>query len=219
MFQSYFIQPFIEVLQVLAYMCNDNYGLAIILITLIVRLVLLPLMLSSYKTTQNTREKMDSLKPQMSEIQERMKNAKEKEEKKKIQEEMVSLYQKHQVNPVKMGCLPMVIQMPIFIGLYYAIKGSEEISTHSFLWFNLGEVDIIIALIAAGLYGIQSRVTFIDAPPEQYRTMRWMGVISPLMIGVLAMNAPSALALYWAVGALFLIGQTYLSKKMYPRTI
>ncbi|TGB05390.1 membrane protein insertase YidC [Halobacillus salinus] len=215
MFQNYFVQPFTDALQFIAGVFDDSYGIAIIVITLAVRLILMPLMLKTYKNSQAMREKMDGMKPKLTEIQERMKKTEDKEEKQKLQSEMMGLYQQHGVNPMQMGCLPMVIQMPIFIALYYAIRSSQEIATHSFLWFNLGHTDIIMALIAASIYFVQSRMTLMNAPAEQQGMMKVMGLVSPIMIGVLSLNAPSALPLYWAAGGLFLIVQTYLSKKLY----
>ncbi|WP_079480797.1 membrane protein insertase YidC [Halobacillus salinus] len=215
MFQNYFVQPFTDALQFIAGVFDDSYGIAIIVITLAVRLILMPLMLKTYKNSQAMREKMDVMKPKLTEIQERMKKTEDKDEKQKLQSEMMGLYQQHGVNPMQMGCLPMVIQMPIFIALYYAIRSSQEIATHSFLWFNLGHTDIIMALIAASIYFVQSRMTLMNAPAEQQGMMKVMGLVSPIMIGVLSLNAPSALPLYWAAGGLFLIVQTYLSKKLY----
>lgn len=215
MFQQYFVQPFTDALQLIAGFFNDSYGIAIIVITLAVRLVLMPLMLKTYKNSQAMRVKMNDMKPKLNEIQEQMKKTADKEEKQKLQSEMMGLYQQHGVNPMQMGCLPMVIQMPIFIALYYAIRSSHEIATHSFLWFDLGHTDIIMALIAASIYFVQSRMTLINAPEEQKGMMKVMGLVSPIMIGVLSLNAPSALPLYWTAGGLFLIVQTYLSKKLY----
>ncbi|MCA0969773.1 membrane protein insertase YidC [Halobacillus litoralis] len=215
MFHHYFVQPFIDALQFTAGLVNDNYGLAIVFITLAVRLVLMPLMLKSYKSSQSTRRKMEGLKPELSDIQQRMKNTDDKEEKVKLQSDMMALYQKHGVNPMQMGCLPMLIQMPLFIGLYYAIRSSEEIATHSFLWFDLGQTDVALALLAAAVYFIQSRLSMTQMPVEQQGMVKMMSWISPVMIGLLSLNAPSALPLYWATGGLFLILQTYLSKKLY----
>ncbi len=76
-----------------------------------------------------------------------------------IQQEMMQLYQKHNINPLAMGCLPMLIQFPILIGFYYAIRSTPEIASHSFLWFNLGHSDIIVSLCAGFMYFIQFYVS------------------------------------------------------------
>ncbi|RWZ55346.1 membrane protein insertase YidC [Halobacillus fulvus] len=199
---------------------NGSYGIAIILITLAIRFVLMPLMLKTYKNSQDMRVKMEAVKPEMTEIQERLKKASTQEEKQEVQTEMMTLYRKHNINPLNMGCLPILIQMPIFMGVYLAIRGSEEIATHSFLWFDLGEADVTMALIAGVLYFIQYRVSLIGIPEEQQKQMKMIGLLSPIMILVISFTAPSALPLYWAVGGLFLIIQTWISKKLYqPKTV
>ena len=105
-------------------------------------------MLKQYKTQANMKEKMDLLKPEMDEIQKKLKTAKDPKKQQELQKEMMGLYQKHGVNPLNMGCLPLLIQMPILMAFYYAIRDSHEIATHSFLWFNLGQPDIWLTALA-----------------------------------------------------------------------
>ncbi|KQL53844.1 OxaA precursor [Heyndrickxia shackletonii] len=214
-FHTYFVEPFAQVIHFTAHLFSGNYGIAIILITILIRLILMPLMLNTYKKQQVMKEKMDVLKPEMTKIQAKIKQAKTKEEQAKLQQEMMGLYQKHGVNPLNMGCLPLIIQMPILMGFYYAIRSSSEIAGSSFLWFNLGHRDIPMALIAGVIYFFQSKVSMIGMTPEQEKQMKIMALISPIMILFVSFNAPAALPLYWAVGGAFLIGQTYLSKKLY----
>jgi YidC/Oxa1 family membrane protein insertase len=114
-----------------------------------------------------------------------------------------------------MGCLPLIIQTPILIGLYYAIRTSTEIASHSFLWFNLGEADYVMAIIAGLVYFLQSRVSLIGMPETQQSQMKMLSYLSPVMILIFSFNAPSALPLYWAAGGILLIVQTYVSKKLY----
>ncbi|ELK47574.1 membrane protein insertase YidC [Halobacillus sp. BAB-2008] len=196
-FHTYFVEPFIQAIQFLAGLFHDNYGLAIIIITLGVRFILMPIMLRTYKNSQQMRVKMNTVKPEMTLVQDKMKKAKTPEEKQKAQAEMMELYRKHDINPMNMGCLPILIQMPIFMGVYYAIRSSEEIATHSFLWFDLGQSDIAMALIAGLLYFIQYRVTLIGIPEQQQKQMKVIGLLSPIMILIISFNAPSALPLYW----------------------
>jgi YidC/Oxa1 family membrane protein insertase len=214
-FHTYFVEPFIVFIHFLAELFNGNYGLSIILVTLIIRLVLLPFMLKQYKNQMNMKEKMDVMKPEMEDIQKRMKEESDPKKKQELQQEMMGLYQKHGVNPLNMGCLPILIQMPILTGFYYAIRGSEEIATHEFLWFSLGHPDIIITLIAGVIYYIQFKVSQSSMPAAQQQQMKFMGLLSPLMIVIFSFSSPAALPLYWAVGGLFLILQTLLSRKVY----
>ena len=219
-FQLFLVEPFTTAIHGIAIFFNGNFGLSIILLTLVIRILLLPLMFKQYKNQQVMKGKMESLKPEMTELQTKIKNAKNPDVQKQLQQEMMGLYKKHGVNPLSMGCLPMLIQMPILMGFYYAIRGSEEIASHSFLWFNLGQPDIWITAAAGIVYYFQFKVTQVHLPEEQQMQMKFMGLISPIMIVFFSISAPAALPLYWTVGGIFLILQTMLSRKIYqPRSI
>jgi YidC/Oxa1 family membrane protein insertase len=213
-FQAAFINPFTWLIHVFAGLTGGSFGLAIIIITVLIRLILMPLMLKQYKNQQYMKEKMELLKPEMDEIQRKLKETKDPAEQKNLQQEMMGLYQKHGVNPLSVGCLPMLIQMPILMGLYYAISGSSEIASHSFLWFNLGHSDIFITAAAGLIYYLQFK-SMSNMTEEQRKQMKFMGLLSPIMIVMFSLNAPSALPLYWTVGGLFLILQTVLARKIY----
>lgn len=214
-FEKIFVIPFANSIHFLAVIFHDNYGIAIIIITLAIRLLLMPIMLKQYKVQQDMKVKMDAAKPEMEEIQKKLKAAKNQKEQQKHQQELLGLYKKHGINPLNMGCLPMIIQMPILMGFYYAIRGSEEIATHSFLWFSLGQPDLLLTAIAGIVYYLQFKVSMINMPEQQQKQMKYMGLLSPIMIVFVSMNAPAALPLYWTVGGLFLIFQTWLGKKIY----
>ncbi|MEK3990690.1 MULTISPECIES: membrane protein insertase YidC [Robertmurraya] len=214
-FQTVFVNTFSTAIHAIAMIFNGSFGLSIIFLTLIVRLLLMPLMLKQYKSQQQMKEKMEALKPELDTIQAKIKNTKDSKEQQKLQQEMMGLYQKHGVNPLAMGCLPMLIQMPILMGFYYAIRGSHEIATHSFLWFNLGESDIWITAIAGIVYYLQFKVSMSNISGDQQKQMKFMGLLSPIMIVMFSLNAPAALPLYWAVGGTFLIIQTLIGKKLY----
>ena len=133
----------------------------------------------------------------------------------KIQQEMMGLYSKHGVNPLNMGCLPLIIQMPIIMGLYFAILYSPEVKSHQFLWFNLGEPDMIMMVLAGAVYFVQARVSLWTMPEQQQKQMKMFIYLSPIMIMFISFQAMAALPLYWAVGGLLLIFQTYLGRKFY----
>lgn len=216
-FQSTFINPFTWLIKLFAGITGDSYGLAIILITLLIRLVLMPLMLKQYKNQQSMKEKMEVLKPELDEVQRKLKETKDPVEQRKLQQEMMGLYQKHGVNPLSVGCLPMLVQMPILMGLYYAISSSADIASHSFLWFNLGHPDIWITATAGLIYYLQFKVSMSNMTEEQKKQMKLMGLLSPVMIVMFSVNAPSALPLYWTVGGIFLIVQTLLARRVYAQ--
>ncbi len=215
-FEKYFVLTFSSIIKGAANFLGGNYGLSIVFVTLIIRLVLMPLMLKQSKNSYQMKDKMAIIKPEMEAIQKQYKGKKDSESKNKMQQETMQLYQKHNFNPISsMGCLPMIIQFPILIGFYYAIRTTQEIAQHSFLWFNLGQSDLIMPFIAAAIYFIQFRVSQIGMEPSQKKQMAFMGLLSPLMIGFVSFNAPAALPLYWTVGGIFLICQQLLSKKLY----
>ncbi|MDQ0214331.1 YidC/Oxa1 family membrane protein insertase [Oikeobacillus pervagus] len=214
-FHDYFVQPFVKLIHTIGSTFNGNYAIAIIIITLAVRLLLLPFMLNTMKKQQIMREKMEIVKPEMEKIQKRVKAAKSKEEQMKAQQEMMALYQQHNINPFAMGCLPILLQMPIWMALYYAIRISEDIQKAHFLWFKLGSPDILMAFIAGLMYFLQFRVSMIGVPEEQKKQMKIIGLLSPAMILFISFSTPAALPLYWTVSGLFLIGQTWLSKRYF----
>ena len=214
-FHHYFVESFAKLIHFVAGLFNDNYGISIIIITLAIRLALMPFMLKQYKSQQDMKGKMDVLKPEMDEIQKKIKATNDPKEKQKLQQDMVGLYKKHDVNPLNMGCLPILIQMPILMGFYYAIRGSEEIASHSFLWFNLGHSDLWITIAAGIVYFLQFKVSLTNMPVQQQQQMKYMGLLSPVMIVMVSLNAPSALPLYWTVGGIFLTIQTFIGRKLY----
>ncbi|WP_110929204.1 membrane protein insertase YidC [Bacillus massiliglaciei] len=216
-FHRYFVSPLIQLLEFNADLFHGNYGWGIILATLMIRLVLMPLTAKQYKNQAAMKKKMEAFKPEMTVIQEKIKQTQDPSKKAELQQEMFQLYKKHGVNPLNMGCLPMLIQMPILMGFYYAIKSSHEIATHNFLWYSLGQADIIMALVAGLIYYFQFRLSLNQMPAEQQGQMKFMGLLSPLMILFISFSAPAALPLYWSASGIFLIIQTIILQKVYKR--
>src|SRR5699024_851022 len=216
-FNHYFVYNFSLLIKGLASFFNGSYGLSIVVITLVIRLIVMPFMLKQTKSSLEMQDKMKELKPEMDEIQKKYKDNKDRESQMSMQQEMMQLYQKHNFNPLASfaGCLPMLIQMPILIAFYWAIRGTQEITAHQFLWFDLGKTDILLTILAVIIYFVQFKVTQIGLEPQQKKQMAIIGLVSPVMIGIISLNAPAALPLYWTVGGLFIIGQTLISKKIY----
>lgn len=215
-FYSFFVRPMDYLLDFLGNdVFNGSYGLAIIAITVTIRLILMPFMLRNYRAQATMKTKMDIVKPQMEEIQQKMKAAESKEEQAKLQQEMLSLYREHNINPLNMGCLPMLIQMPIIMGLYYAILYSPDVKSHQFLWFSLGSPDIVMTVIAGIVYMVQAQVSLWTVPDAQKAQMKIFMYISPIMIVIISFSSMAALPVYWSVGGLLLIAQTYIGRKYY----
>ncbi|WP_284139603.1 MULTISPECIES: membrane protein insertase YidC [unclassified Virgibacillus] len=216
-FNHYFVYNFSLLIKALASIFHGSYGLSIIVITLAIRLAVMPFMLKQTKNSLEIQDKMQELKPDINAIQKKYKDKKDRESQMKMQQEMMALYQKHQFNPLASfaGCLPMLIQFPILLGFYYAIRRTPEIATHTFLWFDLGQTDIVLTAIAVIVYFIQFKVSQIGLAEQQRKQMAMIGWVSPVMIGFISLNAPAALPLYWTIGGLFIIGQTLISKRIY----
>ncbi len=219
-FNQFMIYPLSVLITFFANAFHGNYGLSIVLMTFLIRLAIMPLMMNQTKKQMDMKEKMAVLQPELTALQEKYKNDASAEAKKQQQAEMMQLYQKHQFNLLNMGCLPMLLQWPITLAFYYAIRRTPEIAAHDFLWFSLGKTDLILPLIAAAVYYVQFRVSQSMSGQNQQHPnnqMALIGLLSPVMMGVFSFQMPAALPLYWAVGGIFIIVQTIILNKMYKK--
>ena len=169
-FYNTLVQPMDTLLHWLGDNLDNNYGLAIIVITLIVRLAIFPFMMRTYKNQMMMREKMKIVKPEMEAIQQRVKVATTQEEKMAAQQEMMGLYKKHDINPLNMGCLPILIQMPVVMALYFALKFPSDggiVAHPDFLWMDLTQTDYFMVAIAGIVYAIQAWVSTRYVSEEQ----------------------------------------------------
>ncbi|WP_270167028.1 YidC/Oxa1 family membrane protein insertase [Paenibacillus sp. SYP-B4298] len=176
---------------------GGSYGLSILLLTIIVRTAILPLTLKQYRSTKA----MQALQPEMKKIKDKYKDNPQKQ-----QEETMKLFQQHQVNPLA-GCLPLIVQMPIFIALYNAIYMNPDIRSHTFLWLELGAKDpyYVLPIIAAITTFVQSKMM----PQQPNNPMQSILLIFPVLIFVMAINFPAALPLYWIYSNIYTIVQNY----------
>lgn len=204
---EYIVYPLSLLIVKVAEFAGGSFGLSIIIVTLIIRLAILPLMIKQTKSSKA----MQALQPEMQSLKEKY-SSKDQKTQQKLQEETMKLFQKHGVNPLA-GCFPLLIQMPILIGFYHAISRTREIAEHSFLWFDLGSPDpfYILPLVAGATTFIQQKMTMAGTANQnpQMAMMLWM---MPIMIIVFAISFPAALSLYWVVGNIFMIVQTYFIK-------
>ncbi|MEC3608348.1 YidC family membrane integrase SpoIIIJ [Bacillus glycinifermentans] len=210
---TYIVYPLSQLITYVARMTNNNFGLAIIIVTILIRLLILPLMIKQMKSTKA----MQAIQPEMQKLREKY-SSKDQKTQQKLQQETMALMQKHGVNPLA-GCFPIIIQMPILIGFYHAIMRTREIAEHSFLWFDLGERDPYFILpILAGVFTFIQQKLMMAGNAQQNPQMAMMLWLMPIMIVVFAINFPAALSLYWVVGNLFMIAQTFLIKGPDMRT-
>ena len=197
--------PLLRALRVL-HVITHNYGIAIIVLTALVKIVTAPLTRTTFR---NMRE-MQKIQPQMAKLRERF-----KDDQTALQKEMMELYRRHRVNPFS-GCLPMVLQIPIFIGLYNALSHAIELRHAPFmLWINdlsapdrlmIGSVPVpVLTLLMGGSMFLQQWLTPQQGDPTQQRMMMFM----PLVFTFMFINFPAGLVLYWLVNNVLTIAQQY----------
>ncbi|RED52695.1 YidC/Oxa1 family membrane protein insertase [Cohnella lupini] len=193
---------------------GGSYGLSILLLTIIVRTLILPLMIKQYKNTKA----MQALQPEMKKVREKF-----KDDPKQQQAEMMKLYQTHQVNPLA-GCLPLIVQMPIFIALYNSIYKNVEIREHTFLGLQLGLSPhdgqwyyYVVPVVAAITTLVQSLM--MAQQQTMVGPMKGLMYIFPVMIFVMAINFPVALPLYWIYSNIYTITQNYFMYRKSPKTV
>ncbi|MCA9562019.1 MAG: membrane protein insertase YidC [Myxococcales bacterium] len=185
----------------------NNWGLAIIFLTIVVKLIMFPMTQKSFKSM----ERMKSIQPKLEKVREKYKN-----DRSKMTEETMKLYKEHNVSPF--GCLPMVLQMPIYIALYRTIYSSVELYKADFaLWINdLSQADpyyILPVLMAITMFGQQLLTPTATDNPQ----MKWVMRIMPLMFGFFMLMLPSGLVLYIFVSSLLGIGQQWLIRRQFAR--
>ena len=191
-----------------------SFGISIIVLTLLIRTIFFPV---TMKANASMRE-MQTLSPKLKEIREKY-----KDEPMVAQTKMSELYREHKVNPLG-GCLPMLIQIPVFIALYYALGSAVELRQQSFLWikdlsqpdtvahiFNLAINPLIIAWTL--LMVVQQKLTPTAMDPTQAKVM----LVMPLVMLFILYNLPAALTLYWTVSQIFSIAQMIYQNKLKKR--
>ena len=185
-----------------------NYGIVIILLTIIVRMVLTPLTISQTKSMA----KMQKMQPQIKELQK-----KHKDDKQKLQQETMEFYKKNNVNPLA-GCLPLVLQMPVFFALFQTLRNPTErvtdvVKDFNFLWLNLNERDpyyILVILMVATMF-LSTKLTTTD--PKQTKIMYLM----PVVFGFISWQFPAGILVYWVTTNVWSIGQQYIVNRIIKR--
>ena len=205
-------RPMGEAIKFFANNLGLGFGIGIIIVTLIVRLIILPLGLyQSWKATYQS-EKMNYLKPILGPIQERMKNASTQEEKLLAQQELMAAQRENGVSMFGgVGCLPLLIQMPFFSALFFAAQHTKGVADSSFLGIALGKPSLLLTAIVAVLYYIQSMLSLHGIEDEtQKESMRKASLMSPIMIGVFSLISSAGVTLYWVVGGVIQIIQQFV---------
>jgi YidC/Oxa1 family membrane protein insertase len=214
-----------------------DFGIAIILLTIIVKIVLYPLAVQQIKQ----QRALQALQPKMDEIRKRLKDDKEAQSK-----ELMALYQAEKVNPAA-SCLPLLIQLPVFLGLYHALQtglhaqwanllyafvpNPGDISATLFGFVDLAKPNYVLAVIAAAIQFVQTRQMLVpkgaattppaevkDAPGAQDESMstmmnKQMMYVMPIVTMVIGFGLPGGLTLYWLVMSLLTVLQQWYMLK------
>lgn len=198
------VSPMLKAIEFMVDKFDGNYGLAIIVITIIVRGILFPLMVHQSRKSTYMSEKMQYLKPHTEAINAKLKEATDPSEQMKAQKELQALYKEHNVNMFSsIGCLPLLIQMPIFTALFYAVKFAPGIEhAPKFLGIDLAQPNLWLTALAGIAYLGQSYISTIGMSEEQKKQMKTMLFMSPLMIVFISFSSPAGVTLYWVIGGL-----------------
>ena len=200
-----------------------NWGVAIVFLTILVRGALVPLNFRMQKSMRAYGAKMAKLKPKLDELQKKYAN-----DKKQLQQQMVAFQREHKMFPPLGGCLPMFVTIPVFIGLFSALRTSYDVRHQPFVaWINdlsapdaLFEVGLgfmptfnLLPLIYMAIWWYQASRTPLPSDAQQRQVaqiMRWM----PVVFGVLLYNYASALMVYWITAGIFALVEQKVTRKI-----
>ncbi|MCD2257164.1 membrane protein insertase YidC [Agrilactobacillus fermenti] len=206
----YIIYNFSRFIIWLAHAFNGSFGVAIIIFTLIIRIILLPL---NHYQMKSMRKQME-IQPEMDALRKKY-SAKDADTQRTLQEETQKLMSEAGVNPL-MGCLPLVIQLPFMWALYQAIARTGALRHASFLWTELGSKDPYYILpILAAIFTFATSYLSSLSQPTQNSTTKLMTWGMPIFILFTTINFPAAITLYWVVSNAFQVGQTLLLQNPY----
>jgi YidC/Oxa1 family membrane protein insertase len=200
---------------------RGNYGVAIILLTLTVRLMMFPI----GRKQAMAAKKMQDLQPYLKEIQEKFKDDKEQ-----LTRETWALYKKHKVNPLG-GCLPALIQLPIFVGLWQALNNSVHLRHASFLWIEnlaapdmlfrmpvtlplLGDYFNVLPFLVVALMLVQTKLFSPPATTPEMEQQQKMMKIMMIVMAFMFYKVPSGLGIYFITSSLWQIGERLLLPKV-----
>ncbi len=190
-----------------------DWGLAIVVLTVVIKVITFPFTAKSTRSMQKMQRDMQKVQPEMKKIQEKYKDDKATQ-----QEKTMELYKKHNINPLggcAGGCLPLLIQMPFLIGIFQAIHQMQELTGTSFLWIgDLGAPDIpLVVLTGISMY-FQTSLQQKWSGTEATQQTKMMSYFMPIFIVFIGLNLPAGVFLYWFTSTgLQLLQQYIISQK------
>jgi YidC/Oxa1 family membrane protein insertase len=184
---------------------THNYGVTIILLTMGIKLLFVPLQYKSYKSMKQ----MQMIQPKVAALQEKLKDDRDK-----LNKELIKLYRDHKVNPVG-GCLPMILQMPVFVALFNILYMTIDLRQAPFVgWItdlSVQDPYYVLPIIMGATMVIQQKITPTTMDPTQAKIM----LVLPVFMTFLFINFPAGLVLYWLTNNVLTIGQQVLTDRLY----
>lgn len=185
----------------------NNWGWAIVLLTVLIKFVFFPLSAASYKSMARMKE----VQPRLTTMREQLKG-----DPQKLNAAMMEMYKKEKINPLG-GCLPVVVQIPVFIALYWVLLSSVEMRNAPWIWWihdlSIPDPYYILPIIMAVSMFVQTKLNPKPPDPIQAKVMMYM----PLIFSVMFFFFPSGLVLYWVVNNLLSIAQQWQINKMFGK--
>ena len=191
----------------LSKLIGNNYGWAIIIFTIIVRLILYPLSAIQIKSTT----KMQKIQPEIDALRKKYPGS-DTESRTLLSQETNKLYKEAGINPYA-GCLPLIIQMPVMLALYGAIAQTPQLMTGHFMWMDLGKPDpyFIMPILSMILTFASTYISQLSMPKEsQTWSSKIMTYGMAIMVGVMGIYFQSAIVVYWVISNLFQVVQTFI---------
>ena len=223
---EYLGKPAVALLNWLAQIFGNSYGIAIIIVTLITRIFMIPSMINMTKGSIETQAKMKYAQPELDEIKEELELATTQEEKMALNNEMMAVQKKYGINMLSSmsGCLPLLVQMPIISAVYFAIRSSEAINKSTFLGLNLGKPSLFITALVAAVYAYQGWLSYKGMPqsdnPQAQSTSKSMMLVNPLMLGWITYASAAGLGVYFLTGGIFgIVQQLYMNHHYRPMIV
>ena len=205
-FFGFIAEPLAQFMDYL-YLYVKNYGVVIICLTILIKILFFPLTYKSF----TSMKRMQDIQPEMKKLQEKY-----KDDKQQLNQEMMKLYKEKGVNPMG-GCLPMVLQIPVFFALYQTLSQSIELRGASFLWISdLSATETLffkplVLMMGASMF-FQQSMTPTATDNKQAQMFKFM----PILFTAMFWSFPSGLVLYWLMNNILTIGQQYLINKQSP---
>ncbi|EJQ72238.1 membrane protein insertase YidC [Bacillus toyonensis] len=205
---DFVVDKFSNVLVMTSDILNVSYMVALIVLIIGIKILLIPISVFPYINQVKKR----SLSIEIANIKQEFKEANQKKE---FNLAVRELYRKNNIKNFKLGCLPLLIQMPILLCLYQSIILNQFIQNETFLWVKLGDIDpfYVFPLCAALVTGLQMYITQ-DRNQDQNK---WMFLMMPSIIFVVSKKLPSIVAIYWTISGIFLIFLTIIVYSLYSK--